>query len=306
MEIIRDIKDWSFEEGTTMAIGNFDGIHIGHERLIDAMKEANKGSSLKTVLFTFSNNTHNESKLIYTETEKEEIFREHDINYIFLQDFNKEFSSMTPEAFVFDLLISVFRCKKVVVGFNFRFGYKATGDAKLLGELLAKYGVELIVVDKIVVSDETVSSTYIRDLIQKGKVLEIPNFLGRHYSMEGEVVKGRQVGRTMGFPTANIIPPGDKIILPTGVYFTKVHLRGKKNDVYKGITNIGFNPTFGENKLSVETHILDFEEDIYGEYIKLYFLDKIRNEKKFGSIDELAKQISSDKLYARTVTESRL
>lgn len=288
---------------TGVGLGNFDGLHIGHMALINTLIREAKLNGLSSVVYTFTKHPENILRkklftpLLTTEAKKMELLEETSLTYLFFDEFDESFSRMTPEAFVREILVDKLNIKLAVAGFDYRFGYKGGGDVKLLKELGSKYGFKVIVIPPIKIEDEVVSSTKIRNSVAQGDMDKVFRLLGRHYSITAEVVSGRRIGNTIGFPTANINPE-DYLILPNrGVYITKTLFDGM---LYNSITNIGYNPTFDcLEKITVETHILDFEADIYGKKIEVFFLQKIRDEEKFSTIEELKEQIRIDMLKAR-------
>lgn len=205
---------------------------------------------------------------------------------------------MQPEDFVKDILVNNFNIKLAMAGFDYTFGYKGRGNADMLKKLGEKYNFRVIIIPPIKINDEIISSTLIRKYLAKGDMEKTFFLLGRHYSVTGVVKSGHRIGSRLGFPTANINPE-DYLILPaSGVYITKTSIDGK---LYKSITNIGTAPTIKNegNKVNIETHILDFNENIYEENIEVFFIKKIRDEKKFNNKEELIQQIKSDILMAK-------
>jgi riboflavin kinase / FMN adenylyltransferase len=288
---------------TGVGLGNFDGLHIGHMALINTLVKESKLNGLCSVVYTFSKHPENIIRkklftpLLTTETKKIELLEETSLNYLYFDEFDEDFSRMSPEDFVKEVLVGRLKMRLAVAGFDYSFGYKGDGDVELLKELGKKYGFKVIIIPPIKVENGVVSSTKIRNKVSKGDMSDVFHLLGRHYSITAEVVSGRRIGNTIGFPTANI-DPEDYLILPQrGVYITKTLLDSK---LYNSITNIGFNPTFEDFcKMTVETHIIDFEGDIYGKKIEVFFLKKIRDEKKFNGTEELKNQIKKDMLKAR-------
>lgn len=201
---------------------------------------------------------------------------------------------MDPEEFI-RWLCNDYSIRGIVVGFNFRFGYKNLGDIELLKKLKEKYSYELCVMEPCIYEDDVVSSTRIRKEIVNGDISIANEMLSRHYSITGNVVHGKKLGRQIGFPTANISLTTPKLIPKVGVYYTNIEINGK---IYKGITSIGNNPTVNGKELTIETYILNFNEYIYDEEIKIYFIDRIRDEMKFNGLDELVCQLKKDKRYA--------
>lgn len=302
MKIIYDVAGFSMKDKSIVAIGNFDGVHIGHQKLLETFMKEAKISNLNAIIYTFLNNTHSNIKLIYSNEYKNEIISAYNAEYLLEQQFDETFSNMSPDEFINEILINKLNAAKVVVGFNFRFGKKATGDIDYLKNVLDKKNIELIVIDKVKVGDNIVSSTLIRQLIKEGQVEDIPQCLGRDFSVKGEVIKGRQVGRQLGFPTANLNTlegsnnsfSQNQIMLPNGVYETITEI---DNKWHVGLTNVGFNPTFELKKLSIENYLLNFNEEIYGKIITIKFVKKIRDEIKFKSVNQLIEQLNKDKKY---------
>lgn len=294
MKVIESSEDNYMQNDTAIAIGNFDGVHLGHRVLIERLVDEACKNGLDSIVYTFKTNTHSENKILCSNEERDKLISNQNVDYIYVQDFTETFSNLKANEFVEDVLIKKFRAKKVIVGFNFRFGKNASGDISVLKELLSKNSCELIIIDKVVIDNNVVSSTLIRNLINQSRFSEVPKYLGRNYSIKGNVIRGRQVGRQIGFPTANISINPEQLIPTNGVYCTKTYI---DNICYPSMTNIGFNPTFNLKNISIETHILNFNEDIYGKNIEVEFLEKTRPEMKFSTVDELVNQMNKDKKY---------
>ncbi len=291
-----------------IGLGNFDGLHIGHMALINTLISESKLNSLNSMVYTFTKHPENILRkklltpLITTLGKKIELLEETSLKYIYFDEFDEHFSRMDPEDFVRSILVDKLKVKLAVAGFDYRFGYKGSGDVDLLRELGEEFNFKVIVIPPIKVENEIVSSTLIRNSIIKGNMDKVFKLLGRHFSITGEVRSGRRVGRTIGFPTANVLPEEYLVLPREGVYITKTLINGK---MYNSITNIGKNPTFKDvDKLTVETHILDFTRDIYGKKIEVFFISKMRKEKKFESKEELAEQINTDIKEARIFFKS--
>lgn len=296
MTIIKSLDEVINVENTVVTIGNFDGIHKGHIKLIkEAVKEA-KTKNYKSVVFTFENHPMryfraDSIKHIITNEEKVKIFKDLGVDIVFMIPFDEYMTKISATDFVKTILHEKLKCKMVIVGHDFTFARNKEGNASLLESLGKNYNMKVKVIEPIKIKGRRVSSSYIRNLINDGNVSEIKDFLGRNYFLEGEVIHARKIGRTIGFPTANL-KAEDKLIIPkNGIYAVKVYI---KNKVYYGATNIGYNPTVNGKALSIETNIIDFDEEIYGEIIKVEFLDRIRDEKKFNSLDELKSQLRKD------------
>lgn len=288
---------------TGIGLGNFDGLHIGHMAIINTLINESKIDGLDSMLYTFMKHPENILRkklftpLLTTVSKKIQLLNNTSLDYLFFDEFDEEYSRIKPESFVKDILLGKLKAKLVVAGFNYRFGYNGQGDAGLLKELGKKYNFKVIIMPPIQIENMTVSSTLIRENVAKGDMEMVFKLLGRHYSITGDVRNGHKRGTKLGFPTANLHPEAYLILPRKGVYVTKTLLDGK---FYEGITNVGLNPTFNENaNITVETHLLDFDKDIYDENIEVFFLSKLRNEKKFKSKEELTDQVGRDIMSAR-------
>jgi riboflavin kinase/FMN adenylyltransferase len=283
---------------TGVGLGNFDGLHIGHMTLINTLISESKFIGLDSVVYTFSKHPENMLRkelftpLLTTVSKKIQLLGETSLSYMYFDEFNETFSRMKPESFVKNVLVDKLNIRLAVAGFDYRFGYKGQGDVKLLEKLGKKYNYTVIVIPPVKIDNEVVSSTLIRSNVAKGNMDRVFKLLGRHYSITGKVQNGRRIGSTLGFPTANIHPERYLTLPQKGVYITKTLIDG---ELYEGVTNVGSNPTVSEqNFVSIETHIFDFDKDIYGEDIEVFFISKVRSEKKFKSKDELVKQVNKD------------
>lgn len=297
MECVFLDKDIQFKNKTAVALGFFDGIHLGHQKLIETMKEQAKAKDLVSCVLTFDQHPLTLAfpkyapKLISSNEEKVKLLHAMDIDKLVFLNFNEEIMTYNPTKFVKKILVEQLKVKIVAVGFNYNFGHKGAGTPDLLIHLGKKYNFEVIIVDPIEVNQQVVSSTFIRDLITSGKVDVVEKYLGRKYSISGKVIRGKGLGKTFDIPTANIEVINNHITPEPGVYYTSV----KYNDhIYHGLTNVGYNPTFINHPFSIETYIYDFSEDIYDESIEIVFLKRIRKEKKFKNIPDLIKQIEHD------------
>ena len=290
------------EEGTYsyVALGSFDGLHSGHLSLVNKIIELANENKGRSIVYTFKNHPRTlikgatPPKLLMDNESKEEILEALGVDLIYFEEFNEEYMKLTPEGFI-KYLCEKFKVKGIVVGFNYRFGYKNIGNIEMLKELSTKYGYELYVMEPCNYENEVISSTRIRNELLNGNVDKAMKMLNRPYIIKGKVVHGKKLGRTIGFPTANLDYSKEALIPRKGVYYTNVQWQDK---IYKGITSVGNNPTVNGDKLTIETYILDFNNDLYGHNIKVYFIKKIRDEKKFNSIDDLVIQLKKDKDYA--------
>lgn len=297
MKVFYSIEDIQNIEETGIALGNFDGIHIGHRKLIKNAVDSCHKEGFASVVFTFRNHPKNlaeakKVRQIMSWDEKVKIVESLGADYLVAIEFNVAFRMMAAEDFVQDILIGKLNMKAAYCGFHYRFGHKALGTVHLLEEMGKEHGFKLSVLEPVNYEGSLVSSTKIRELISEGKMEECSKFLGRRYSLEGTVVYGKQIGkRKMGFPTANIIIDETRIIPPNGVYITRCFVNNK---ISNSITNIGYAPTVGGQKRFIETYIIDFDEDIYDEEIEVEFFKKIRGEVKFENIESLVEQIDLD------------
>ncbi len=296
MEII-EIKDYKENRfHTAIALGNFDGVHKGHCDLIQHMIKEAIDKNLKSALLVFDNHTKTvltgeAPKTITTIDQKFNIFKNLGVELIYRMTFDREIMKLLPEEFVKDILVDKLKVKSVVVGFDYRFGHKASGDAELLKKLGEKYDFNVIIVEPIYIDGELVSSTRIRNLLQEGNITEANNLLGRNYSIIGKVVGGKKLGNTLGFPTANLELTENFVIPKHGVYNTNTIV---DNKTYSSATSVGKNPTFKDEGLKIESHIIDFSEDIYGKVIELEFVDYLRDEIKFQNLEQLKKKVQDD------------
>ncbi len=294
---------------TGIGLGNFDGLHIGHAGLIKKLVQECHSRDLKSVIYTFIKHPENilRRKLftpqITTTKKKIELLDEFNVNYLYLAEFDEKLSRMQPEEFIKRILVDMFEIKLAVVGYDYRFGFEGSGDVALLEHYGTKYHFDVIVVPPVNLDSEIVSSTSIRKQLSYGYVDKVSKYLGRPYSIQGLVIKGRNVGTKIGFPTANLLPEKYLIIPRSGVYITQISINGK---LYNSVTNIGKNPTFKLNRVSVETHILDFTDEIYNQTVEVFFHQRIRGEKKFKSIEELTNQINHDITITRGFLHNRI
>ena len=302
MKYIKNTTDFTISENTAVSLGKFDGIHRGHKRLMESLKEKEK-LGLKSVIFTFDISPkqriegHGFQKAITTNAEKMHLFAQKGMDYMIECPFTPELMRMEPEDFV-EKIVRQLHIKCFVVGTDFHYGYKGRGDYHLLKKLADIYGYDVEVVDKVRENGRDISSTYVREEILAGRIETANHLLGYRYFVQGTVVHGNEIGRTIGVPTANLIPMADKLLPPFGVYVTRTFIGDKAQKRYGGITNVGCKPTIAkEHAVGVETHLFDFDAQIYGEPIKVEFLKWVRSEKKFNSLEELQQQMNHDINY---------
>ena len=286
---------------TVVTLGKFDGLHRGHQLLIKFIMEQKK-VGFTAVMFSFMYHPGNlfsdkEINLIYTEEEKRYLLEQSDLDVLISYPFTEKTASMEPEAFIKEVLLEKLDVKKVVVGADFCFGNNRKGNVDLLRRMSEVYGYELIVFDKLKINEQIIGSSYIRSLIAEGNIEEANDLIGMPFTIMGEVQHGRKIGRTLGFPTTNLIPPEQKLLPPNGVYVSKTKINGI---LYPGITNIGYNPTIGMTpERRVETFLFDFDADLYGYQIEVALYTQVRKEVHFNSVNELKEQISRDIVYGR-------
>ncbi|MCR1951553.1 bifunctional riboflavin kinase/FAD synthetase [Clostridium sp. DSM 100503] len=300
MIVIDDIIMENKDSDNYVALGSFDGLHYGHLSLVKKTVQVANEKKGKSMVFTYKNHPktlvkpESTPKLIMDLETKLKYLEQEDVDIVILRSFTKEFMSMSAEDFI-KLLCVDYNVKGIIVGFNFKFGYKNLGDVNLLEDLQSKYGYELYIMEPYTYKGDVISSTRIRKSILEGDVKEASKMLSKPYLIKGRVIHGKKLGRTIGFPTANL-EFDNKIIIPDkGVYYTNVEYNNK---IYKGITSVGNNPTVNGQQLTIETYILNFDDTIYGQEIKVYFIERIRGEIKFNSLEELVEQIKKDEKFA--------
>lgn len=295
MEYIAGNTNFKFQN-TAISLGKFDGIHQGHQLLLNKILDQ-KSNGLTSVMFTFISHPenllfHKNLELIYTEEEKRFLLDKWGLDVLISYPFTKETASIEAENFVKDILIGQLDAKMIVVGSDFCFGHNRRGNVNLLKELSTKYGYELVVFDKIKIEEDIVSSTIIRKAIANGNMEYANLLLGRPFTIIGKVEHGRKIGRTIGFPTTNILPPPNKLLPPNGVYVSKTNVNGFS---YPGVTNIGYNPTVGQTpEKRVETYLFDYDSELYGQSIEIELLTMVRPEIKFDNLELLKNKIQED------------
>lgn len=301
-EITRSFKN------PVITIGNFDGVHYGHQVLFRNVKNWARQLNGEALVMTF--HPHPLEVLfpgkgpasITTHERKLELIAENDMDAVIVIPFTKEFARISARSFVEDLLVGKIGIKGIVVGYDYRFGREREGNIDYLQKMGSQFGFEVKTLSGIMMEETVVSSTAVRQLIKEGSIQEINKLLGRPYDISGPVITGRgRGGRLIGFPTANIRMPDQSPLRP-GVYVVQVEVNGK---TYGGAANMGYNPTFGDTPFSLEVHILDFDRDIYGETITVRFLERLRDEKCFSGVEELIEQIKKDVATAREILAKR-
>lgn len=310
MKLIEDIEKITRPyKNAVITIGNFDGVHIGHQALFNEVIKRAKALDGTSIAITFEPHPirvlkqNNHPPLITLYEQKVELIASSGIDVLVCIHFTREFASISAKEFVEDILVRRIGMKAIVIGEDYAFGKNREGNLEFLKTYGKRIGFEVIVAKETQLSNrsERISSTKIRELVMAGKVAESQKQLGRYYQIRGQVVAGRNRGsRLLGFPTANI-NLHDELSPKTGVYAVTVECGKEK---YKGVANIGYSPTFGDHIFTVEAHLLDFNGDVYGEKIRVNFIKRLRDEKKFSNVSELSEQIRKDIKKAREILSS--
>ncbi|MCX7875189.1 MAG: bifunctional riboflavin kinase/FAD synthetase [Melioribacteraceae bacterium] len=306
MNIYTDRSEFNFESKSVVTVGSFDGLHLGHKKIINELLTTAKKNNETNFVVTFDPHPrsvlsqYSEVNILTSLDEKKMILSDLGVENLFIIHFTREFSQLSSEDFIKKFLVEKLNASHIIIGHDHKFGKDRLGDENKLREIGNKLGFTVSSVQPECIDDITISSTKIRNFLFNGELEKANLFLGRNYSICGIVVKGSQRGRTLGFPTANVqIDDVKKAFPKVGVYITKCFL---KDEIKYGVMNIGFRPTF-ENKheLVPEVFILDFNRDIYGEKIRVEFIKRLRDEKKFNSKEELINQIEIDKKEAEKI-----
>ena len=301
MKIYNKIEDFDNNSRTILTIGTFDGLHEGHKKILEKLIYTAKNKGLKSLVLTFFPhpreviNKYNNVKLIDTLDEKVAILEEMGVDSLIIHPFDKNFSLLTAYQFIKDYLVDMLKISHVIIGYDHRFGKGREASVKDLKELGNEFDFIVEEIDAYEVESITVSSTKIRDSIVKGDFQSTKKFLGRYFRITGEVIQGDGLGKKINYPTANILIKEDyKIIPKDGVYLIK----SKVNNIeYYGMMNIGHRPTIGQNEKSIEVHLFNFSNNIYGDKISVDIISKIRDEKKFSSIEALKEQLKKDEAF---------
>lgn len=286
---------------SAVCLGKFDAVHIGHQKLLSYAVEQ-KARGLTPVVFTFSVHPgtlrgKKELELIYTEEEKRSVMEKLGIEVFLSYPFDEAMFAMEAPQFVEEILIKKMDAKAVIVGTDFHFGRNRSGDAALLRRLMEPYGFEVTVFDKVVKDGEAVSSTRIREAVHQGDMKLVRELMGRPYDIMGEVVHGKQLGRSLGMPTANITLERHKLLPPNGVYVSRTYVNGK---AYEGISNVGVKPTVAkEQEKLLETYLFEYAGDLYGKRLRVELLHYERPEQRFSSISELKVRMEKDVSYGK-------
>ncbi len=300
MKVYTNIDDFKSIPNPVVTTGTFDGVHLGHQKIISRLKEIAKMENGETVLLTFYPHPRmvlfpddNELKMLNTQQEKIDLLEHYGIDHLIIYPFTKEFSRLTSVEFVRNILVNTIQTKRLVIGYNHHFGRNREGSFEHLKEYGPLYGFDVEEIPAKDIDSIEISSTKIRNALLSGDVKTANNYLGHPFSITGKVVGGKKLGRTIGYPTANIeINDRYKIIPADGVYAVNVLHNGK---LFGGMLNIGNNPTVEGKGRSVEVNIFNFDQEIYGDDATIIFIERLRDEVKFNGVDQLKEQLSKDK-----------
>jgi riboflavin kinase/FMN adenylyltransferase len=302
LKLFESIHEFHSNKKTILTLGTFDGVHIGHKKILERLSQNTENGKYESLVLTFFPHPRmvlqekSEIKLLNTISEKSKLLEASGIENLVIHPFNESFSRLTAEEFVHSILVDQFHIHKIIIGHDHRFGRNRTANIDNLIAFGAEYGFEVEQISAQEIQDVSVSSTKIRKALQDGNMALANEYLGYPYFLTGEVVKGKQLGRTIGFPTANVqIEEEYKLIPKNGVYVVKVFIEQK--EVF-GMMNIGFNPTVNGQKQTIEVNLFDFDADIYGQKLEVSLLKYLRDEQKFGSVDLLKEQLNQDKKTA--------
>lgn len=296
MEIIENTVEFHLNTETAAAIGKFDGVHIGHRRLLEEILNR-KEQGLASCVFTFDPAPavlfgYSDGRELTTRAEKRLLFKRMGVDIFIEFPLNRETAAMLPEVFVRDVLAGGMHVRFLAAGHDLSFGNGGRGNAALLKKLAPEFGFAVETIDKICLEGEEVSSTLVRRYVEAGHMEAVEKLLGEPYLVAGKVVRGNRIGRTLGFPTVNIEPPPNKLLPPCGVYFSRVRYKGK---LYRAITNVGYKPTVTHrHRMGVESYLYDFQEDIYGQDIEVYLCSFRRPEQHFADVEALRQQLQAD------------
>ena len=305
IKVYKNFKISNSYKNSIILIGNFDGLHSGHQKLFKQAEKFKKKLNLKLGVITFDPipkmffDKKIKNYRLSNFDQKVSYFEKFNVDFLINKNFNKMFSKITYKKFIENILYKSLKTKYIFVSNNFRFGYKREGNVKLLKKFQKKYQYKLINPKPLIIKNKVISSTLIRKLLQNGELSLANKILKRNWSIEGTVEKGRMMGKKIGFPTCNI-DIKNYILAKTGVYAVKVNVK-KNRKIYKGIANLGYRPTFNQKKLLLEVNLFNFSGNLYNKKLSVEFLKYIRGEKKFNGIDDLRNQIKRDLLIAKKV-----
>lgn len=300
MNIFRNINEIKFDRQTVLTLGTFDGIHLGHQQIIKRVLKCSEENKLRNLIITFHPhprkviNPEMQLKLLTTNEEQISILEKLGVQNLFIVNFTKQFSQLTPDEFIKNYLVDKIGLSRIVIGYDHHFGKGRGGDVEFLLESGKKYDFEVLQIQPFIIDSEPVSSTKIRTALEVGDINKVNKMLGRYYSFSGVVVEGDKRGRELGYPTANIkLSDEDKMLPQIGIYAVLVEIDGIE---HKALLSIGKRPTFyNDGKVVPEVYIYDFNNDIYSKEIKVNLIQRLRGEEKFNSAEELIRQMNIDK-----------
>ena len=308
MKIFHSINEFHSDKKTIVTIGTFDGVHLGHAAILKKLTQNTQNETFESTVLTFFPHPRmvlqgkSDLKLLNTINEKIELLEKIGIDNLIIHPFDEKFAELNAEAFVSTILVDHLRVQKIIIGYDHRFGKNRTANIDDLISFGAQYGFEVEQISAQEIDEISISSTKIRTALEEGDIQLANEYLGYSYFLSGTVVKGKQLGRTIGFPTANISLEEDyKLVPQNGVYVVQAEIDGKT--IY-GMMNIGFNPTVQGKQKTIEVHFFDFEADIYNRKIQVAILQRIRSEKKFESIELLTKQLDEDRSFSRNYLQN--
>ena len=293
-----NIKHYNDNIPSVITVGTFDGIHLGHRKLIEKVLDISESENLRSIVLTFDPhprvvlNNDNNISLLTTLEEKNSLLESVNLDYLIIQEFSKEFSSLTPIEYVKTILVEKLNAKHVVIGYDHHFGNNRKANSKKLHEFSDLFNFKVTEVDVLIKDNISISSTKVRNLVSKGKIIEANALLGYEFFLTGKVIKGLGRGKNLGFPTANIVVDSDKIKPANGVYFIRSEIN---REFFFGMMNIGQNPTFTDKEFSIEVNFFDFENNLYDKHLKIKVIQKIRDEIKFNTPELLSLQLDADK-----------
>ena len=308
MNIFHSINEFHSDKKTIVTIGTFDGVHLGHAAILKKLTQNTQNETFESTVLTFFPHPRmvlqgkSDLKLLNTINEKIELLEKIGIDNLIIHPFDEKFAELNAEAFVSTILVDHLRVQKIIIGYDHRFGKNRTANIDDLISFGAQYGFEVEQISAQEIDEISISSTKIRTALEEGDIQLANEYLGYSYFLSGTVVKGKQLGRTIGFPTANISLEEDyKLVPQNGVYIVQAEIDGKT--IY-GMMNIGFNPTVQGKQKTIEVHLFDFDTDIYNRKIQVAILQRIRSEKKFESIELLTKQLEEDRNFSRNYLQN--
>lgn len=301
MEVLYGCPEIRASEKHYVALGTFDGVHIGHEKIMRTMVSEARQAKGKSIVYTFSNHPRNflkperPIKLLTLQETKTRLIEKLGVDMLVYHEFDERLAHMEPLSFVRDILVACFRPHKVFVGYNYSFGFRGKGTPEVLEDLGREFDFSVEIMPPVCFHQDPVSSSRIRQLLEAGEIETAARYLGRFPDIRGQVIPGNGIGRRLGFPTANLLVPAELLLPLPGVYFGLVKIQDSpKEDSYEAVINIGSRPTVGGTNLSFEVHLLRFDGDLYGNSLTVEFRKRLRDEIKFRSLEELKHQIAKD------------